>query len=290
MPEIRTERPPDYISRQVSSARRFYLPHNPTRSPEVRVLCGGWEACAPDFRIERPDFPYVALEYVAAGRGDLLLGGRRHALAPGCLFTYGPGIPQVIQTDPADPLGKYFVNATGPAATRLLARHGLRPGTVVAADPAADVRVAFDTLIRLGDRPDAHTARAVALQFELLLIAAGRSVAPTSPAERQARATFLRCRDHIDTHFLRLRGVADIARECHLDASYLSRLFRRFLGDTPLHHLRWRQMQWAAERLHGSDRLAREVADELGLDPFLFSRIFKRLHGVSPRRFLGGRG
>ncbi|MGY8719324.1 MAG: helix-turn-helix transcriptional regulator [Verrucomicrobiia bacterium] len=34
----------------------------------------------------------------------------------------------------------------------------------------------------------------------------------------------------------------------------------------------------------------REVADELGIDPFQFSRSFKRVHGVSPAAFIKIRG
>jgi len=74
-----------------------------------------------------------------------------------------------------------------------------------------------------------------------------------------------------------------------VNASYLSRLFGRFQGDTPYRYLQQLQMQWAAERLHASDRLVQEVADELGIDPFQFSRVFKRVHGVSPSAFLSAR-
>jgi AraC-like DNA-binding protein len=36
--------------------------------------------------------------------------------------------------------------------------------------------------------------------------------------------------------------------------------------------------------------IVREVAEQLGLDPFHFSRVFKRVHGVSPAEFLRRRG
>jgi len=289
MPSNAPVRPPEFISQQVSAARRFYLNLNPRRTRGMTVVCGGWEECAADYRIERADFPFLSLELVAAGRGEVRLAGERHAIGPGSVFVYGPGVPHEIRTSAEAPLGKYFVNFVGDAARALLRARQLSPGSVVTLGSPADVRVAFDGLIRLGGRLDAHTPRAVALQLELLLIAIGRAAQPATPAERLARATFERCRAHLDANFLRCRTIEDAAAACHVNASYLSRLFGRFQGDTPYRYLQQLQMQWAAERLHASDRLVQEVADELGIDPFQFSRVFKRVHGVSPSAFLSAR-
>lgn len=289
MPHAEPPRTPEFISRQVSAARRFYANLAPRAGRELTVVCGGWEECTPSYRIERRGLPFLALEFVAAGRGELVLAGKRHGLEPGTVFTYGPGVPHEIRTDPAAPLGKYFVNFVGADARALLRARGLAPGRRVMLAPHPDIRVAFDALIRLGSRIDADTPRAVALQLELLLIAIARAAQPASPAERQAQRTFERCREHIDARFLQQRTVEGVAAACHVDASYLSRLFRRFHGDTPYRYLQLRQMQWAAERLHASGRLVQEVADELGIDPFQFSRIFKRVHGVSPSGFMNAR-
>jgi AraC-like DNA-binding protein len=49
-------------------------------------------------------------------------------------------------------------------------------------------------------------------------------------------------------------------------------------------------MKWAANRLHTGEVMVREVADELGIDPFQFSRSFRRVHGVSPAEFIQLRG
>ncbi len=49
-------------------------------------------------------------------------------------------------------------------------------------------------------------------------------------------------------------------------------------------------MQHAAALLDGGQMIVREVAEQLGLDGFHFSRVFKRVHGVSPAEFLRRRG
>jgi AraC-like DNA-binding protein len=249
-------------------------------------VCGGWEECAPDYLIDRKTFPFLSLEFVATGRGELQLDNRRYALEPGMVFTYGPGISQVFNTSPTEPLGKYFLDFVGERGRKLLRECRLEPGTAVQLTTLGEVRQAFDTLVRLASRHHRDTARLCELQFELLLRVIVQSAQPGSPTERRSLATFERCRQYIDTHFLVLDTLEQAAAACHVDVAYLCRLFRRFLDETPFRYLQRRQMQWAAERLHTSGRLVREVADELRIDPFQFSRTFKRIHGVSPSAFL----
>jgi AraC-like DNA-binding protein len=189
------------------------------------------------------------VEFVASGHGGLALNGKQHELQPGTVFTYGPGISQHIRTSSERRLGKYFVDFSGSRASLLLRKHRLAPGTVTTLRHLTEVRQAFDALIRLGSSHDRHTESATALQLELLLIVIVRAAQPTTPSERQALASFERCRSHLESHFLSLRTVEEIAAACHLDVSYLSRLFRRFQGETPFRCLQRLQMQWAAERL-----------------------------------------
>lgn len=281
---------PAFISTQVTSARRFYLNLNPGRTRGVTVVCGGWEECAPDYAIDRASFPYLSIEFVARGLGEVVLGGERHVLRPGTVFSYGPGIRHEIRTSAPHRLGKYFVDFTGDRARRLLDECRLPPGTVAQLTATGDVREAFDALLRFATAQHALARRMCALQVELLLLVIARSLQPPSHFERRALATFERCRECIDARFLELRTVEETARACHVAVSHLCRLFRRFHGETPFHYLQRRQMQWAAERLHASGRLIREVADELGIDAFQFSRTFKRIHGVSPSAFLSARG
>lgn len=281
---------PLFFSEQVTSARRFYLNLKPRATRAISIVCGGWEECAADYIINRRTFPYLSIEFVAAGRGELVLNGEQHALEPGTLFAYGPGVSHRIQTSPDERLGKYFVDAAGTETARLMDGCGLAPGKVIQTAAIADVREAFSQLVRLGVcHHDSRTERTCALQFELLMHMIARSKAVRSKLERQSQATFERCRKYMDEHFLRLKSVEGVADSCHVDPSHLCRLFRRFQQASPLQYLLRLRMVWAAERLANLPLLVQEVAEELQVDPFHFSRIFKRVHGVSPSDFLRGR-
>ena len=281
--------PPSFVSRQVREARRFYLNLNPPPGHKLTVVCGGWERCAADFRVERADFPFLCMEFVAAGKGTVVLGGKEWPLQRGGVFSYGPGCPHRITADSADPPVKYFLDFTGQEGLELLRAAGLKPGSCRTVTEAEEIEDAFEQVLASGSKSGPQSERILALKAEILL----RILAESSLAgggREQSFQTYLKCRDSIEARFLELRTAADLAAACHVHPAYLSRLFSLHGNESPYHALLRRRMRHAAALLDGGGRIVREVAEELGLDPFHFSRVFKRVHGVSPAEFLKQRG
>ena len=279
---------PGFFSAQVSEARRFYLDLAPPPSARVAVVSGGCEHCAPDYRITRPGFRYASIEFVAGGRGSLVLRGVAYRLTPGTFFTYGPRVAQDIATDPRQPLVKYFVDFAGRDAGALLARHGLAPGTVAQTSAPAEILAAFEDLIRSGLRDTGYTRRLCRLGLETLMLRLAESTVACGDAASPAFATYERCRRHIEARWRDLHSLDQIARECHLDPAYLCRLFRRFGHESPCRHLSRLRMNHAADLLRRPGTMVRTVAAELDFsDAFHFSRNFKRVFGVAPATFIG---
>ena len=277
--------PPPFISREVRKARRFYLELDPAPHRELRVACGGWELCAPTYHIRRGQFVYFTVEFVAGGRGQLELGNRTYALGRGSVFSYGPACPHVLETDPDDCLSKYFVSFTGRNVAALMKTHAMAPGTCRAVAEPHDVQAAFEQVLVEGARSTGSTARITALQAQVLLLKMSAANEP-HPHRHQSYQTFARCRAFLDRHFLEVSTAAEAAAACHVDPAYASRLFARYGHGSFYGYLLRRKMGWAAELLDGGRLIVREAADKLGMDAFHFSRVFKRVHGISPACFL----
>lgn len=285
---------PAFVSRQVVSARRWFLnlrPARPDRQPEIAVVCGGCERVRADYFLDRSDFPYCCIEFVAAGRGTLTLRGRDHDLVPGSVFAYGPGIPHAIRTDPRARLRKYYVDFIGTAAVARMQAARIPAGSVLRVPQSREINEIFELLQQSGLT---HSSHAPALCGQLL------GVLLTKIAERGLRAddvdpkafeTYERFRVHLTREHRRFRGVAEAARDFQISTAYACRLFRRFDTTSPYQYLLRTRMNLAADLLarreSGGDRmLVKQVAADLGFaDPYQFSRAFKRVLGVSPARF-----
>ena len=150
---------PAFFSRQVRAARRFHLDLRLNRRAPLVVVCGGWERCAADYRIERNNFPYLTVELVAAGELNVALGGRSYDLGAGSIYSYGPGVPHKLRAVAGRPLLKYFVAFGGNRALPLLRRIGLAPGAVKRVIDPITLRELLDAIDLLRPTPHRHDAR-----------------------------------------------------------------------------------------------------------------------------------
>ena len=148
--KAKSRKRPEFFSEQVREARWFYLDLAPPADVPLAVVCGGCELCQVDYTIHRTTFAYTAIEFVADGRGSLVLAGQASELLPGTVFFYAGDVAHHITTDPKQPLVKYFVNFTGSHGAELLQTCGLAPGTHGRVFAPAKIQAVFDGLIQDG--------------------------------------------------------------------------------------------------------------------------------------------
>lgn len=175
---------------------------------------------------------------------------------------------------------------SGRQAAGLLRDCGLLPGRGVQVFAPGEVQITFDELIRTGLRGTLSSASICAKLLECLLLKIEEMRISLEGSESLALTSYLKCREHIQQHFLRLRTLDEAARACNLNASHLCWLFQRFDHQTPYQFLLRFKMSHAAERLHWPRVMVKQVGETVGLrDPFQFSWAFKRAFGHSPDAF-----
>ena len=275
-----------FLSTRVEKTSYYFLKLSGRTQGDLTVVCGGRERCLPDYDIRRDGFRYYSLEFVVEGRGRLVLDGRSHALGPGVAFGYGPGIKHSILTDRSAPMIKYFVDFKGRAAARFFKNTvcGNRP--VQVADPNR-IRDVFDDLERTARDATEGTDEACGLLLRLLALRMRDYAITGRRVEGRALETYQRCRALIDERYEGLSDLDGMATACRVAPEYLCRLFQRYAATSPCRYLQRRKMERAADLLQNTPLLIKQVADLSGSsDAFHFSRSFKRVHGVSPRRFV----
>jgi len=288
---MRAKLEPIYFSTQVLEARRFYLELHPAAKRQPRVVSGGWERCLPDYDLERPGFPHLIIEFVSRGMGTLALKGRVHELRPGSVFIYGEGVPHRIVADREHGLTKYFVAVAGEGAREWLQECHLDPVGVSRVSHPGEIQQIFEDLISrgLGDHANRQRMCNVALQYLIMKIA--DLAIPEEGLNSTAVATYRRCREFIEAHFLSVHSLQQAAEACHIDSAYLCRLFRRFRRQTPFQYLQNLKMNRAVDLLQDGRHTVKETAEELGFsDPYNFSRAFKRVFGIPPTKLLERNG
>jgi AraC-like DNA-binding protein len=90
----------------------------------------------------------------------------------------------------------------------------------------------------------------------------------------------------IETRFTEAVSLSDVARAVGRSPAHLTTVVREQTGMTVQQWILERRMAEARRRLMSSDENVEIVAERVGYrDPTLFIRHFKRVHGVTPRRW-----
>ena len=89
--------PPPFISTQVKDGDYFFLNLNPSPHSELVVVAGGSEHCKSTYAIERKQFSYYGIEFIAQGSCRVTLEGKAHNLKAGAVFCYGPNTSHRIE-------------------------------------------------------------------------------------------------------------------------------------------------------------------------------------------------
>ena len=91
---------------------------------------------------------------------------------------------------------------------------------------------------------------------------------------------------YIENNFNEQIGLNDIADAVGLNASYLSRLFKKETGESITEHLTQFRIEKAKELLKDESLRLRDIAMAVGFnDVSYFSNTFKKIAGMSPTEF-----
>ncbi|MGB0413648.1 MAG: AraC family transcriptional regulator [Coraliomargarita sp.] len=248
-----------------------------------RIFMAGYEECAPDYEIERTDFPFWMLEFVAGGYGEFFYGKQGEELRHGSVFVYGPGVRIRFRNEAERPFRKYFLVSTQAGCPRVWQDIGLQAGRVFQLKDAASLITIFDQIIDEGEKLDAQTGQVVSGLHNVALALIARFQAPTRGERSGSRQAYDVAMAILQRDYRSLQTLADLAHRTGYSGEYLCRVFKKYHGASPYQVLLHRKMSAAWLLLRDGNLQVRAVAQELGYeDPLHFSRVFKKVMGCPP--------
>lgn len=278
---------PAFISHQVHDSDYFFADLRPDPRREFVLVGGGLEYCDQNYLIERGAFAFYTIEYVLTGECEVTLDGRCFALHAGSVFGYAPHIRHRIRnTNAENPLAKYFVSFAGASAPGLFAEVFKAPPRPRQITNLRTMAALFRQLLECGQRGGHHLQRIGHLLVELIAVETLANTVSLQVHHSQSHLTFQRCRTYLEHHYRSIQSVAELAKACHVSSGYLSRIFKKYTGESPYDAIIRLRLNRSAELLQKRDVLVKEAAQDIGFqDPYHFSRVFKRHFGISPQKF-----
>jgi AraC-like DNA-binding protein len=257
-------------------------------SEDCHPLAFGYYPEARGHRMRRQHLSNHLLIYCWRGCGQLWVGDNQWEVAAGDVLLLPAGTAHAYRADPQIPWSIYWVHFDGRLAahyTALLAleqpivRLGILPSLVAQFDALLALRHAAYALT-----PFVHGSCLLKALLTGLADQIARNTSGHGNLNLNAVLNLMQSRLAMEL------DLDDLAREARLSKYHFIRRFRHLTGHTPIQHFIHLKMQHACQLLDSSPDPVKRIAAAVGYeDPYYFSRLFKRVIGVSPQQYRDSR-
>ncbi len=275
-------------------AIRFFVPLFASRQLSRNPLTAdlfingmGLYPSAKGHRMQRSDHEDHLLMYCSAGQGYVLTEGRQTPVAPGQLVLFPKGTAHEYGAEPNNPWTLYWVHFSGEHAQNYINHIGFPENCYVASIGLHPKILAdFDAIFSAREtgynmKALIHASQCLKQCMSYLAMLTSRQLQPTrNPIDLAAIQTVMESNLHGE---LELETLAELA---HLSKYHFSKRYKDITGYAPIQHFIHLKMERACYLLDVSTRSVAEVAEALGYeDAHYFSRLFKKVTGLSPRDY-----
>ena len=224
------------------------------------------------------------------GHGFAIIDGQRVTLQKGELLIIPRGVRHRYWADDADPWSIYWVHFLGEDADYYVKRVP-RKGRPVPIEPESQqeairlFRYCLDALYEgYGLTTLIYAAQSV--QHILSLLLYRNHALPMEQGKGNRRSSVDSIIEFMQTNLGQPLRLEDFANHVGLSVSHFSELFRAQTGQSPMAYFIHLKVRHACRLLDLSQQPVKAVAIETGYrDPYYFSRVFKKVMGISPEKY-----
>ena len=253
---------------------------------DLRLCACGYQECEPYFSWGPGMRPYYLIFYVLGGAGTITAGETTRVLKAGEGFISDPDAQVSYKADGTDPWTCIWVGFDGGAAGEVARGLGLGDGTCTfSGGDGEDLRETVLSMLRHNSASSADEYYLLSGLYEFIA-ELSEQVERAQPEKKEDNYYVRKAAEYIRTHYSDNLKVSDLADYTGISRGYLYALFMQQLGISPQEYLASYRLTRAAEMLKNTGYSVESIATSCGYrDPVVFSKAFKKMHGLSPLKY-----
>ena len=230
---------------------------------------------------------HTELFYIVSGKGQFLIQDQVFPVGVNNLVIINPDVPHTEDSLNAQPLEYIVLGIDGIQ----LATNENSNGEFCILDHFESVEISSCLRNILREMELKHPGYEDICQayMEILIIRLMRNTPVTVQAEPQGLTPNRQCtavKRYIDLHFKEPLTLELLAEEAHMNKYYLSHVFKREFGISPINYMLSRRLEESKYLLAETDLPLSQIARLLGFSSLsYFSQVFRKTQGTSPMEF-----
>lgn len=223
------------------------------------------------------------LVLIVSGEGKIKIRGKVITARPGMLFHFAPGVPHSLETESENPMGFYAVHFDMFTFIPGNIPELFHPDIDEITTPAdfSVLKSLFKNMTELkisGTYGYKLGCSSILGEILFRLMSSNSNYGFSRKAEQII--------GYIDNNLDKKLTLSAIAKAFSMNGSYLSKLFKSATGYTLTEYIQKARVNKAKEFIIEGNMKMQDIAAFAGYDdPLYFSRVFKKLEGVSPTEY-----
>ena len=230
---------------------------------------------------------HMELFYIVGGKGQFLIQDQLYPVNANNLVIINPNISHTEVSLNAQPLEYIVLGIDGVELAS--SEHSNGQFSMLDHFESVDISGCLRNILREMELKNTGYEDVCQAYMEILIIRLMRSTALAVPAEPQVISKNHQCaavKRYIDQHFKETLTLEQLAEEAHMNKYYLSHVFKKEYGISPINYLISCRIEESKYLLAETDLSLSQIAQLLGFSsPSYFSQVFRRTQEISPMEF-----
>jgi AraC-like DNA-binding protein len=263
------------------------VPIERLNATDLNMYQCGTEKCKPGHYFGPAVRDYFLIHYIFDGKGIYQVGDTTYNLNSGQGFLICPGIVTYYQADFINPWNYSWVGFHGLKAENYLKKANLTIENPIFTYRKDDfIENCFKEMLNCKQMTKSREVRLLGLLYLFLsqLIEENNQPLYFEESVNRKKQYVEKVVEFIEINYSRKISIAEIANYIGLDRSYMGAIFKEYFNTSPQNYLINFRINKACNLMKNPNLSIGEISRSVGYDdPFLFSKMFKKIKGIPPR-------
>lgn len=253
------------------------------RFKDLHFCFCGYEVCDPLHSFGPAVRANYLIHFIVSGKGIFQAGNQTYKLEAGDGFLIEPDVSTFYQADDAEPWTYFWIGFDGDMAGVILSKIGLGGSnlTFYTTQQEEMEKIVLE-IINHSTMANYDELMIESLLYKFMAVIS-KDITVLGSERIKGNEYVRNAVEYIHANYSKPISVQEVADHININRGYLYSLFMEELDVSPQEYLRKVRLTRAAEQLNITDLPVEAVAAANGYsNPAVFSKAFKKMHGLSP--------